>query len=63
MSKENAAGNLPIPSISLRNWFAGVAMQGMISDDRNCHAADMAARAFDIADAMVTESYKRCAAN
>ncbi len=39
--------------MTLRDWFAGMAMQGAIATEPNCSAADIAAGAYQMADAMM----------
>jgi hypothetical protein len=44
--------------MSLRDWFAGMAMQGMASAPDNWNHKDIPPLAFDIADAMLQEREK-----
>ena len=50
------------PGMSLRDWFAGQAMQGMVAYSGSTGAGfgpgDIAARSYEIADAMLAEREK-----
>lgn len=44
---------------SLREWYAGMALQGLLADEGSTINYEIiAARAFEIADAMIKESQK-----
>jgi len=46
--------------MSLRDWFAGMAMQGMMSNHQIVTPVEIIARhSFDVADAMLKEKAKR----
>jgi hypothetical protein len=44
--------------MTLRDWFAGMAMQGMLSASENYQTIELAKYAFDVADAMLKERSK-----
>jgi len=44
--------------MTLRDWFAGMAMQGMLSASENYQTIELAKYAFDVADAMIQERSK-----
>ena len=44
--------------MSLRDWFAGMAMQGLMSYDYDHDNEDVAKWAYEIADAMIAEREK-----
>lgn len=48
---EGADGTLPVPGMSLRDWFAGQAMVGLMSDPNM--QTFFASKAYEIADAML----------
>lgn len=44
--------------MTLRDWFAGMALQGLLSDNINASHDDFAKHAFKYADAMLAEREK-----
>lgn len=48
----------PDPGMSLRDWFAGQAISGLLASTDNCTAGVFAAKAYFVADAMLVA---RCA--
>lgn len=48
----------PNVGMSLRDWFAGMAMQGLVSSPRSIPRATMAEHAYLMADAMIAEREK-----
>lgn len=51
---------IPLPPMSLRDWFAGQALAGEAATQGDCiwKAADLAERAYAVADAMLAEREK-----
>lgn len=58
----NPKGMVDHPGLTKREWFAGLAMQGMCANHgtygQGRGPQDVAERAFDVADAMINESEK-----
>lgn len=54
MDRASAWGWDPEQGMSLRDWFAGMAMQGMANSVHHC-AQVIADRAYEVADAMLEE--------
>jgi hypothetical protein len=44
--------------MTLRDWFAGQAMQGMLSASENYQTRELARYAFDVADTMLSQREK-----
>ena len=45
-----------VPGMSLRDWFAGQAVHGLMIDrPLECPFSDVAAQAYEVADAMIAE--------
>ena len=62
MAKEIQAGKAIVahlPSISLRDYFAGLALQGLLVRDQSDIQSDIADEAYEIADAML-EAKAKC---
>lgn len=66
MSKNTGGPAFPVGSgdmrdptgMTLRDWFAGMAMQGLVSSPRSIPRATMAEHAYLMADAMIAEREK-----
>jgi hypothetical protein len=56
-AKEQAAKNVPLSEMTLRDWFAGQALTGYISSDEYVHEA-LAKLAYKSADDMMKERVK-----
>ncbi len=53
--------NIHIPGMSLRDWFAGMAMQGILSNPHESMSSDLLIvpkQAYQMADAMIAERNK-----
>jgi len=51
-------GNYSQSGMSLRAWFAGLAMQGMLNGVANPISSEIAVKSFDVADAMIARLRK-----
>ena len=66
MSKNTGGPAFPVGSgdmrdptgMTLRDWFAGMAMQGLVSSPRSIPRATIAEHAYLMADAMIAEREK-----
>lgn len=42
-----------IPGLTLRDWFAGMALQGLLASDKKLHITDACSQAYELADLML----------